>query len=288
MDLFEKNLEALPELKIILPGIKDKFYETEESRSGSLTLKINNIYIHSKYDPQKEAKRIVELLLHDKEELDALIIYGNGLGYAAKLIFDEFIKNNKFSVIPYIIYIEADIRIFLTSIKHFDWTEIVSNSNFKIFLESDKVTIGSFVQTIPTKRIRYYYHRPSYHLHENYYKEVQKYISYVLDRKDMNTATFTRFQRLWTKNFLYNLPVYFNSNKIKELSGAGKNIPAVVIAGGPTLEKCLSYLKSINDKAIIIAVDTAYKYLKKNSIKPDIVVTIDLNTGISNILRMKQ
>lgn len=275
MNFLQKNLEALPKLNELYSHFKNELYPVEKSKNENMTLKINNIYLHSKYDPVKEAVRIIDLLLNEREEFDVIILYGCGLGYVARLLFDRIIKNNKSSMLPYIIYIEADIKIFLTSILYFDWSEIFQSEHFNMFLEAEKELIGSFLQSIPTKRIRYYHHRPSYNFSENYYKEIKNYLIYVLDRKDMNTATFTRFQRLWTKNFLYALPDHLSAKSINQLKDIAKNSTSVVVAGGPTLEKNISYLKSIKDTAIIIAVDTVYKFLKKHSIIPDMLVVID-------------
>ena len=275
MNILQKNLEALPKLKEMYSHFHNSCYITEPSKQGELTVKLNNIYLHSKYDPIKEANRVVDILLLDKTELDIIILYGCGLGYVARALYERVLKNQTSAELPYIIYIEADIKIFLTSIQYLDWTEICANDHFKFFLEAEKNVIASFIQSIPTKRIRYYYHRPCYRFSEEYYKEVQNYIIYILDRKDMNTATFTRFQKVWTKNIIYNLPCYLYSKPINKLTGIAKNATCIVIAGGPTLENCIPYLHSIKDKVVIIAVDTVYKFLKRHSIIPDVIVTID-------------
>jgi len=275
MDFLEKNLQFNNKLKNIYSSYKDSLYEVEKSKTGDYTLMINNLYFHSKYDPLKEANRIVDMLLIDRELIDVIILFGNGLGYVARLLFEKLLKNKDQSILPYIIYIEKDLKLFLTTLKYFDWSELFMNENFKFFLESEKEIIGNFIQFIPTKRIRYFYHRPSYILHESYYKDTQNYISYVLDRKDMNTATFCNFQKLWTKNLIYNLPRCLYSKPIKYIKNIAKDNIAVVVAAGPNLNKCIDYLKKVKDSAIIIAVDTVYKYLKKNLITPDIIVTID-------------
>ena len=227
------------------------------------------------HDPIKEAERIVNILLADKEELDAIIVFGTGLGYIIHLLYEKIIKKNQSKIKPYLIYIEADIKIFLTSLKYFDWTELLKDENVKFFLEAEKELIGSFIQTIPTKKIRYYYHRPSFVQKQEYYKQVQNYIGYVLDRKDMNTATFSRFQKLWTKNFINSLPFFLKTNKLNKLNNIGKDTTAIIIAGGPNLERSIDFLKESKDRAVLIAVDTVYKLLKKHNIKPDIIATID-------------
>jgi len=65
------------------------------------------------------------------------------------------------------------------------------------------------------------------------------------------------------------------ANPLKLLNNTGLESSVAVVAGGPTLEKSIDYLKNNQDGLIIIAVDTAYKYLIKNGINVDIITTID-------------
>ncbi|MCG8569303.1 MAG: DUF115 domain-containing protein [Spirochaetes bacterium] len=273
--LLEKNLKALGSLKKAYHQIEDSLYPLEKTRNGQYTVKLNQIYLHSRFDPEKEAARYCELLSTDKNELDIIIVFGAGLGYIHKFLYQQFIIDNPSQNKPYIIYIEADLKLFFTSLSVIDWSEILEDDHFKFFLEAEKELIGSFIQSIPTKKMRYFHHRPSYLIHQDYYQEIKNYISYILDRKDMNTATFSRFQRLWTRNFIYNLPIFMQCSPINDLKNCALNSFAVVVAGGPTLEQSLGYLKKIHKQAIIIAVDTVYKYLVEHDIQPDMVVSID-------------
>lgn len=78
--------------------------QMEQTKSGLTTLKINNYYIHSKYDPVQEAKRFVD---NNFKEKYVTILFGYGLGYIEKayreklssdkqnyiLVFDPIKKN---------------------------------------------------------------------------------------------------------------------------------------------------------------------------------------------------
>lgn len=275
MDLLEKNLTHMPAMRGLYKELESELYPVESTRKGDYTVKLNNIYLHSKYDPWKEAERIASVLLTDKDELDVIIIFGAGLGYIARILYDRLLKDNKSSTRPYIVYVEADMKIFASSLAVFDWSEMISDPNFKTFLEPEKDQLGGFIQSVPTKRLRYYYHRPSYPAYSDRYKVLQNHVAYVLDRKDMNNATFARFQKLWTKNVLLNLPGFLQSNRINSMKGIGRGMTSIVVAGGPNLEKSLDYLREQQHSALIIAVDTVYKYLKRHGIKSDIIVSID-------------
>jgi hypothetical protein len=52
---------------------------------------------------------------------------------------------------------------------------------------------------------------------------------------------------------------------------------AVIIAGGPSLDKDILNIKNIKNKILIIAVDTAVKKLLNEDICPDIIVSIDIS-----------
>lgn len=275
MDVLKNNSSIPPELKELYTKNKDKIYPLEETKNGLKTYRIQEIFIHSRYDPLKEAERAVTTLLNDSGEVDVYILLGNGLGYCAKSLYRQILKESKEAIKPYILWIEKDPLSFLAALEVNDMGELFADPNFKFFLDTSKENIGSFLQTIPTKRIRYYYHRPLYVLFENYYREIQNYIGYILDRKDMNTATLVRFQKIWARNLIYNTPYYPFTGKIQDLKNTAEGSTVVLIAGGPTLEKILPLLQKERSNLILVAVDTAYKYLKSHGIVPEIVVSVD-------------
>ena len=269
-----KNLSHSAELKAIY-DTAGSTYPTETTRDGTATLKLGDIYFHSKYNPKREALSTAELLLKDKSDIDVMIAYGCGLGYVITELYNRLIRNNPAKIKPYLLIIEPDIKMFATSMTCTDWTAMIGDENVKFFIAADKSVVGSFLQTVPTKVISYYYHRPTYIVHKDYFTELQNHIGYVLDRKDMNTATINRFQRLWTRNSIKNLPYINRANHLSSLHNCAAGCNAFVVGGGPSLEKCLDWIRSSQDDAVIIAVDTAYKYLKKNNIRTDIIVTVD-------------
>ena len=53
----------------------------EETRNGHKTIKVNGIYLHSKYDPIKEAQSFVNSNLNVDENPTGYLVLGLGLGY---------------------------------------------------------------------------------------------------------------------------------------------------------------------------------------------------------------
>lgn len=78
------------------------------------------------------------------------------------------------------------------------------------------------------------------------------------------------------KNLLDRINQYAVIDMIKLLKNMDKkNIPAIIVAAGPSLDKNIKELKNAVGKAFIIAVDTSLNALAKENIIPDVCVTID-------------
>jgi len=77
-------------------------------------------------------------------------------------------------------------------------------------------------------------------------------------------------------NFLWNFPILKNYPGILGFEGAFKNIPAVIVGAGPSLEKNMNLLKEYKDKMLILSCDAALPILvKKLDIYPHFVVMGD-------------
>ncbi|MCZ0863816.1 DUF115 domain-containing protein [Dasania sp. GY-19] len=82
-----------------------------------------------------------------------------------------------------------------------------------------------------------------------------------------------------------NIDLIKSDNDVQSLFNSRRHSKAFVIGTGPSLERCYTYIKSAckNENILIIAVDTAFKALTANSIKPDIVVTVDEETNTNEL-----
>lgn len=72
-----------------------------------------------------------------------------------------------------------------------------------------------------------------------------------------------------TKNIENGIPAYYADLKVKE------EIPAFLIAAGPSLDDTVTFIKEHQDKAVIIAVGAVLKKLKQEGIKPDFVIEVE-------------
>ncbi len=83
---FEKNISALkkanPELaEILIKSKKSSGPELVDTKTGMPSLKVDNILLHSRYDPEKEAKEWVAYHEEKINNASSIYVLGFGLGY---------------------------------------------------------------------------------------------------------------------------------------------------------------------------------------------------------------
>ena len=103
-------------------------------------------------------------------------------------------------------------------------------------------------------------------------REISDYHKKVLT----NRNTIELFKESIVFNSVKNLKFYKNINISDEIGNIlPKEIPAIIVSAGPSLDKNIDLLKQVKGHCLIFAVDTAIRYLLKKDIIPDLTITID-------------
>lgn len=270
-DLLQKNLAAL---RVFAPeaasDIENSRLDLEFSPNATdyPSLKIGNILLHSARDPWTEAKRQLADLKKEDEER-AFLFFGAGLGYSIlhALEFEKIIC----------VWMEPFPGIVKAAFSVSDFSEFISSGKLRIFLapyeesafyEGFKGISGLPVSFIP--------HRGSLQWRPEEYQELRFLAETFFHKKDVNTATLTRFEKVWTGNFLRNLPELVLLRPIRELfTLCDSKVDAVICGAGPSLSSSLEEIARFRDNFILIAVDTALLVLQKAGIDPDLVFSVD-------------
>lgn len=72
------------------------------------------------------------------------------------------------------------------------------------------------------------------------------------------------------KNIENSVPVYYADLKVDK-----EDVPAFLIAAGPSLDSTIEFIKKNQDKAVLVAVGAVLKKLKAEGIKPDFVIEVE-------------
>jgi hypothetical protein len=272
------------------PQILDELKEWEEnhkktdqilvevSKQGESTLKIksneNWLYIHSKYDPKKEAITLVDRI-QEIENYNHILFFGVGLGYHIQ----EFIK--RYPKIKVSIY-EPNLEVlnaFFTTQSVWDWH---NGSIHMIFTGTGKEEIKSNIGKLQlsVNSLPKVYTLPAY---VKIYSEEE--IMVITELKDIvlskaqNLATTLSFQKRWTVNSIKNFPLVlkttsFLSQSFKDLFH-GKT--AIIVSSGPSLAEEFEHLKYVKEHrlAYIFSVGSAINALIEAGVHPDAAFSFD-------------
>lgn len=254
---------------------EDIIVEANKAKNGQIALvvneKENKIHLHSRFDPNKDAKRWISSLTLSNDKI--YIIYGFGMIYHIKELVKNIGNETK------ILIIEPSISIFNQIIENIDVTDIIDNKNILIMIEDNLDKLRYFLNT------NVYWnnsHLVEYYTFSNYKKifsdmeqKVNKMIYDHLYIQKIDRNTMIKFNRDWQKNLLENMSVAIKSNFISQLEGIFSDKPIIIVSAGPSLNKNVELLRDIKNKAVIICVDTSLKVLLSKNINPDFIVTVD-------------
>lgn len=271
LEAIKKNLKAYPiEFLDILKNKNDnldislELIETKSKKYSAKVFKDNkSIFLHSAYDPEKEAETLIKEI---EKDLDLAFIFGIGAGYLINAL-------KKLNVA--IAVIEPSIKFFNLLIDNFKLDKILED-NITFFIGGDDIEdIEKFISLTNTKKVKFFITRSYSVLFNEEALFYQQKVLSIVDKKIININTISRFDKLWAYNIASNVVEISTRYGVNKFFNKYKNIPAVIVSAGPSLEKNITKLKEMKNKALIIAVDTAMKPLYSRNISPHFVITID-------------
>lgn len=275
LDAIKKNIKAYPiDFLNLLKNKNDNFdisLELIETKSKKYSAKVfkdgKSIFLHSAYDPEKEANALInEIKKETEKDLDLVFIFGIGAGY----LINAFKKLN-----INIAVIEPSIKFFNLLIDNFKLDKILGD-NITFFIGGDDIEdIEKFISLTNTKKVKFFITRSYATLFNEEALFYQQKVLSIVDKKIININTISRFDKLWAYNIASNVAEISTHYGVSRFFDKYKNIPAVIVSAGPSLEKNIKKLKEMKNKALIIAVDTAMKPLFSHNISPHFIITID-------------
>ncbi len=281
IDILKQNLSILrqrdPELAQRIESAESAALDWVESRSGPMTANIEHngraLWMASKYDPKKEANKLIEGIEHDKAA--CVVVLGLGVGYHVTALHKAMGERGV------LIVFEADAgmwRAVLEKIDHRNWLmrgELVladSRTDRAALLEriekhAGTVTQGTHLLTHPPSRQR----------NEQATKEFGTMVAEVLAFCRTNVATALVNAARTCRNLASNIDHYVAGAGTDELHNIAKGYPAICVAAGPGLVKNVDLLcdPDTRSKVVVIAAQTALKPLLARGIKPDFVTALD-------------
>ncbi len=246
-------------------GIPGK-WRIEESRSGELTAFIDGRALHSRFDPVKEAEKTAASVPGDT----AIVVLGGfGLGYVAEAL-------QRSAPGRPLIIAEADDELLVKAAEIRDISPLFQSPGVSIISGGNPENVKKFLTGGPAgSRIHLIIWRPSRDVSPEWYNGLKTAVEETSRRRAVNAKTLERFGRLWVRNLAANIPVLNRALSLEPWKDSFRAFPALVLAGGPSLESLLPELKVLAERYLIIAVDTAVPAVLKSGVQPDIITAVD-------------
>ncbi len=238
----------------------------EASKSGAPTVSLNGKYLHSRFNPVSEAARLAETV---PRSAAVVILAGLGLGYVA----EELVRCSPER--PLIIA-EADPLLVQAAAGVRDLSALIGRKNVSLFIGGNPDGIRSYLKGgAAGSDIHLVRWRPSVESSPDWYERLALAVEESSRRRQVNAHTLERFGRLWVRNIVANSSLLSTALALKPLEDTFSGIPALILAGGPSLDGILPFLKSLRDSHLLIAVDTAVGAVLRAGVIPDIVAAVD-------------
>ncbi|MDR2467342.1 MAG: DUF115 domain-containing protein, partial [Spirochaetaceae bacterium] len=254
-------LEA--ENPLSLPSI----FVSESSLNGAPTLTVEGQLIHSARNPLREAKRLVEGELKAAGSSEgAIVLLGFGLGYAAEAVLE--LESGRRLII-----VEKRPAILRKALETRDLRYVFTSGKTIVVLGGHDGGILAALEAVQKVHavIR---NQTLIKLDAAWYTAVDQHIELWRNKDAVNMATLRRFGKRWVRNLGANLEA------IRDFPGVNSlfdqfNFPVLLLAAGPSLDELRPYLDACRERCLVIAVDTAARFLQTAKIPADFIVSVD-------------
>lgn len=272
-----RNLEVLwatdPDLARRIEAV-DEPYPVQPAKTGVPTLALPTaggrpVQLHSKYDPTAEADRLVA---HAAETPAISYVFGFGLGYHVTALASRTGDES-----PIFVF-EPDVRLLRTALELRDFSPLLAANRLGFFTTPDKASLLDRLQphlamfSLGTTTIE---HGPSLQVAPEFHAQYKQWVSEFASYARTSLNTFLLNSAKTAENIARNIGWYAASPCLSRLKDRFAGKPAVIVSAGPSLRKNKHLLPAIQDKAVIIAVQTTLKPLLEMGVEPHFVTSLD-------------
>jgi len=235
--------------------------------------------LNSTYHPSYEASRY-ELQFHNNLPSNStVLLFGLGNGKVVEDIITEI------PLIRTCIVYEPSVQIFMKALEEYDLRSILGSMKLMIFVEGiNSREFEHFLEEVidyESWRHFYLYALPMYPaLYPTLYQSVNEVYYKIQNHKRMELNTLLKHAKSSMSNVITAMKWMIDSRTYGAMKGRiPTDIPCIIVAAGPSLEKNVDVLKRAKGRAFILCVDSANAFLLDRDIIPDMVCTMDAKKG---------
>ncbi len=287
MTIYEKNMQAIQEHHVRLQEYLEAAqpdqsveirYEAAEDETlypvvtkGGLGYRLN-----SKYNPKEASMQYISQF--EKEgSYSVFFLFGFGDGRSI-----EALAQTLDETMTLIVY-EPSVTIFQKTLETFDYTDLLEKKNVYLIVESENMLQEYLESGISFNNIRMLRLGilPNYDsIYPNECKHMLETMIYFMNKTKIYRNTIYNFREEFAAHALSNMYDYLwqtDTHYLKERLAEEdlSDVPAIIVAAGPSLNKNVQELKRAKGKALILVVDAALRAVVNAGITPDLGMTVD-------------
>jgi hypothetical protein len=265
LELYLKNVQSIKDKLLKQQLLANRYnyskdIEIETSKKGLLTLKKNNHYLYSRYDPIKEVSKFIDSQIDHLASMYCL--FGFGLGYhVEQLMAKEPSKK--------IIVIDTDILTIQVAMQYIDLTKILRNENVQIIILNNPTQIRGFIRNLESNGSNIKWIIPQSWISTISNSSLKE----ILEDIKIKEMSFVRMKNIMEENFQNNIQLF--DSHIGPLLRQFEGKKAALVAAGPSLDDNIVILKQLKNKYFLLCVGAAFKTLLHHNIEPDAIVMSD-------------
>ncbi|MCP4118183.1 MAG: DUF115 domain-containing protein [Desulfobacteraceae bacterium] len=279
-DFFTTNLELL---KKHHPKVWEQMTENPPEPLGSISyapngspnLTVTNsqgtaVTLHDETTPDMEAAVFLKKIRENHTGFAAIL--GMGLGYATL----DILKNRP--NLQYLAIFELEPGIFFQALKHMDLSPILTEPRILLRIGSEvpiHEAIATAHRTLQLEDAEVFHHSPSFQFNPTGYHQLKDDLYSHLNTLNVGGATTRAYGKDFFNNRFKHITTIHHHLLLEQMQDKFAGVPAILVAGGPSLDKNIHLLPQIQEKAVIIAVDTVLPTLLKHGVHPHFLTSID-------------
>lgn len=280
---FEANLAVL---KQRFPRVYKMVEHYEPVLSGEITMNADghvnlryllengaNFLAYNEENPWLSAA--VHLNSVPQHASSVVVFIGMGLGYGPLLLMKERPHLVKLAIV------EPSLDMFSLAIRCLDLTELFQHPYLHLYVKDIdtnlmELELSRDVSISDTHILK---HSPSFTWNSKLYETTTQQVYLLLNKINAMGGTTKAYGKVFIKNRLQNLTTIRFATNSDVLKGLFKDIPALLVAAGPSLDMSIPDIQKAVGRCVIFAVDSALPTLLKNGIMPDFISALDMEAA---------
>ena len=197
------------------------------------------------------------------------LVSGFGTGLHVEKLLEKIDANSA------VVVVDLDLQWLKWLFSHRDCSGLLSDPRFLLLTDTQHFEVLSSLDLVYKNNICTCLFSPLFSVNESKYYQFFLEFYRNFDMQKKLQATVVGDSENWQHNAIKNLKFFVNAPSIDVLKGAFADLPLVLVSAGPSLDTAIPFLKAVQDRAIIVSMNSSFRTLFKNGIRSHLTLAID-------------